>query len=368
MVPNAAPSIRDTISPMTDAPPPALSRLLSVLIGAAALVITVAGMRLASELLIPILLSATIAVCVYPLIGRFERWGLPRRFAVLATITTMVAALIAVSYAVFWSLTRLATLVPRYRPQVIDWFEDLRLRAEEAGFGSEQLQSLLADVDYGQTISLAAGIASSMLGLVATAFAVIFLSVVMVADAPRFAAALQGARRDRSDFVAALTRATVRARADVINDALFGLGAAIVVTIVLWLLGVPGAPVWGVLTFLTNFIPTVGFVIRIVPPSIVAALEGGWGLAIATVVVFIVVNILDENVLRSHFAERNTGLSATANLLSVVFWTFALGAVGALLAIPLTIFAKALLVEVDPRTRWISPFFGSTRPAEPPPS
>lgn len=351
---------------MSDAPRPLLSRSLSVLLGAAALVITIAGLRFAAGFLAPILLAATVAVCAYPLIGRFELAGLPRRGAVWATLGSIVALLSVVLYAVVWALTRFAALLPRYRNQATEWFESLRARAEEAGFGNAQLQSLLADLDHGRTASWAAGFASSVAGLTLTAFVVVFLVGFMVADSPAFAGALRQARRERPELVDALIRATAASRENVLLNAVFGLGLAAVITILMWIMGVPGAPIWGILTFVTNFIPNIGFLIRVTPPVVIAGLESGVALAVAVVVVFTIANIIAEHVLRPRFVGRSAGLSSTASLLSLVFWTFALGAIGAILAVPLTIFARALLIEADPRTRWLGPFLGEDRPGAPP--
>ena len=61
-------------------------------------------------------------------------------------------------------------------------------------------------------------------------------------------------------------------------SAVFGLIVAVVDTSLLWALGVPGAFVWGVLAFVTNFIPNIGFVIGVIPPALIGLLEGGPGL------------------------------------------------------------------------------------------
>jgi predicted PurR-regulated permease PerM len=49
------------------------------------------------------------------------------------------------------------------------------------------------------------------------------------------------------------------------------------------------------------------------------------------------------------------GLSITVTFLSLVFWTFVIGPLGALLAVPLSLLTKALLVDADPASRWLEP-------------
>ena len=64
------------------------------------------------------------------------------------------------------------------------------------------------------------------------------------------------------------------------------------------------------------------------------------------------------------------GLSATVSFLSLIFWAWVLGPLGALLAIPLSLLAKGLLVDIDPATRWITPLVsgGPLPSSEPPPA
>ena len=77
------------------------------------------------------------------------------------------------------------------------------------------------------------------------------------------------------------------------------------------------------------------------------------------------VNLVIQTVIQPRVVGESVGLSATLTMLSLVFWAYALGAVGALMAVPLTLFAKALLVDADPRAAWISPLLsGDGAPAE----
>ena len=115
-------------------------------------------------------------------------------------------------------------------------------------------------------------------------------------------------------------------------------------------MGVPGAFVWAVLAFVTNFIPNVGFVIGVIPPALIALLEGGPGLMVAVIVVYSVINFLIQSVIQPRVVGDKVGLSPTLTFLSLVFWTWVIGPLGALLAVPLSLLTKALLVEADPRS------------------
>jgi predicted PurR-regulated permease PerM len=122
---------------------------------------------------------------------------------------------------------------------------------------------------------------------------------------------------------------------------------------------------WGLLAFITNYIPNIGFVIGVIPPAIIGLLEGGARLMIYVVVVYSVLNVVIQSIIQPKIVGNAVGLSPTITMLSLVFWAYTLGAMGALLAVPLTLFAKALLVDADPRSWWLIPLISGAAPGQP---
>ncbi len=135
----------------------------------------------------------------------------------------------------------------------------------------------------------------------------------------------------------------------------FGLVVATLDGVALQIMGVPGAFVWAVLAFVTNFIPNVGFIIGVIPPALIALLDSGPALMVAVIVVYSVINFLIQSVIQPRVVGDKVGLSPTLTFLSLVFWTWVVGPLGALLAVPLTLLTRALLVEADPGARWALP-------------
>ena len=135
----------------------------------------------------------------------------------------------------------------------------------------------------------------------------------------------------------------------------FGLIVAVIDGVVLYLMGVPGAFVWAVLAFVTNFIPNIGFVIGVIPPAIIALLEGGPGLMVSVILVYSVINFVIQSVIQPRVVGDAVGLSPMLTFLSLVFWAWVMGPLGALLAVPFSLLTRALLVEADPHTRWALP-------------
>jgi AI-2 transport protein TqsA len=150
------------------------------------------------------------------------------------------------------------------------------------------------------------------------------------------------------------TRSSAARAATWVVSTVFGLIVAVIDADFLWLVGVPLPLLWGLLAFITNYIPNVGFIIGVVPPALLALLEGGPRLMVIVIVAYSAINFIIQSIIQPKFVSDAVNLSLTLTFLSLVFWAFVIGPLGAVLAIPLTLLAKALLLDVDPNTRWIS--------------
>jgi predicted PurR-regulated permease PerM len=139
--------------------------------------------------------------------------------------------------------------------------------------------------------------------------------------------------------------------------AIVNLATATGVTLLLLLLGVDYALLWGVLTFFLAFVPYLGLLVAMIPPSLLASAESGLGWAILVIVGVQVINGLAENALAPYLMGRGLSLSPTVVFFSFIFWIFLLGAPGAFLAMPLTLFVVVML-STYPEARWLASLMG----------
>jgi predicted PurR-regulated permease PerM len=131
-----------------------------------------------------------------------------------------------------------------------------------------------------------------------------------------------------------------------------GIAQGVINWIALVLLGVPGAALWGVLAFLCSFIPNVGYFIAIIPPIVFGALVGGWPLVVAVIVVYGVINAVVQSLVQPRVVGNAVALSQSITFFSVLFWAVVLGPMGAILAIPLTLLVRMLLIDSNPNMTW----------------
>jgi len=132
---------------------------------------------------------------------------------------------------------------------------------------------------------------------------------------------------------------------------------AIPATIFLVAAGIDFALLWGVLLFVFSFIPYIGFALATIPPALLGWLEYGPIGAIAVVLVFVILNIIAEYVLFPRYAGKGLNIPPWVVLVSVFFWGWLLGALGTLIAVPITLLIRVLLSNYT-EARWLVDVLG----------
>ncbi len=165
-------------------------------------------------------------------------------------------------------------------------------------------------------------------------FFVVTLLLFFALDAAWFPDRLDSTPAQRRPLAAALHTFAHGTRSYLLVSTVFGLIVAVLDTGALWLLGVPAPLVWGLLAFITNYIPNIGFVIGLIPPMILGLLVGGLPLMLAVLAVYCVLNVVIQSVIQPRVVGGAVGLSGSLTFLSLVVWAWLLGALGALLAVP----------------------------------
>jgi len=140
------------------------------------------------------------------------------------------------------------------------------------------------------------------------------------------------------------------------------LATGVLVTVLLKILGVNFAFMWGLVAVLLNFIPTIGSIIAAVPAVLLALVQLGLMSAAWVAGGYLIINVLIGNILEPKIMGSGIGLSALVIFVSMAFWGWVLGPIGMLLSIPLTMTCKIALAG-NPETRWLALLLGSNRDA-----
>ncbi len=333
----------------------ALPRGLQILVGFAALVIAVAGIRSAAGIIGPTVLALVLTIAVHPLRGYATKFHLPAWAGTVIGIVGVYLVLLLLAFSLVVAAARFATLLPAYQEQFNDLVQSGLDTLATYGVDSDQISEITSAFDVGQAVSVAGSVLSGLLSLTSNLLFIITLLLFMGIDAAHLPDKLRALRSERPAFVDGLTAFTTGTRRYLVVSTVFGLIVAALDTAFLAFTPVPVPLLWGLLAFITNYIPNIGFVIGLVPPAILGLLEGGPGLMLLVVAVYSALNFVIQSVIQPKYVGDSVGLSGTLTFLSLVFWGWTLGALGALLAVPLSLLVKALLVDVDPRSRWLTP-------------
>jgi AI-2 transport protein TqsA len=294
-----------------------------------------------------------------------ERHRLPEWAASIVLLLAAYLVLFLLTLALIVSVAQLAELLPQYTDQFTAVVADVGNTLKSFDVQQEQINAVVNAIDPGQLVAAVSAVLASTLGVLSNVFFLILLLFFMAFDTDSTRRSVAGLGNRMPDLAAALSSFARGARRYMGITAGFGFIVAVIDGIALQLMGVPGAFVWAVLAFVTNFIPNIGFVIGVIPPAIIALLDGGPGLMLAVIVTYSVVNFLIQSIIQPRVVGDAVGLTALFTFLSLVFWTWVIGPLGALLAVPLTLLARALLVETDPRSRWALPLIaGKAEPTE----
>jgi len=325
-----------------------------VLLGLASAVVIVAGLKGAAGLIGMTFLTLVLAIAVHPL----QAWLARRMPGWLSTVLCLVAvyvALVALGGALVVSTAQFVSLLPAYEARFDVMVAQLNDRLAGLGISEQPLRALTSSLNLSNVTGLVTNAMAGVLGVTSNLLLVIALLFLLTIDGSRFPRLLSTAAQSRPAIVRALVDFVHSTRRYMIVATVFGLIVAILDMVALIILGIPAPVLWGLLAFLTNYIPNVGFVIGLIPPAILGLLSGGPGVMIAVVVVYCLINLIIQSGIQNRVVGGSVGISPSLTFLSLVFWSWVIGPLGAVLAIPLSLLVRAVLVDADPQSRWLRP-------------
>jgi len=322
------------------------------LLTAAAFVIVVAGMRAAAGIVVPFLLAVFVAVICAPLYQAMTRRRVPVSLAILGIVLVMLAAVLVMAGVLERATNSISGRLPQYQAALFAQV-DVLWRWLEA-YGIEVPDATLREYLDPQWLLRYLGTVASTLGdVLMTTFIIVIVAIFILLEG--------SALPDKIRRVDGLSFETWTRLRQIVGDVRRYMFLKTVMSlltgalIALWLLafGIEFPLLLGVLAFALNYIPNIGSIVAAVPGILLAFIEFGFGTAALTTVAYIVINIGISNGIEPRYLGNGLGLSPLAVILSVLFWGWVLGAMGMLLAVPLTMTVKIALESSDD-TRWIA--------------
>lgn len=341
--------------------------IIFLLVGLASVFIIIAGIRDLAFILNPLLLSIVITITLIPLPGWFAKRGVPGWMSLVLTFVIVLAALGLVLLIVFIGMAQLAEVIPTLRltaaqdaatAAVDDSMELIGVQLEEVATAIESL------ITSQRMTGIATTLISAIFTAVSQAFLVLLIFAFMLSSALALpSSARMGLRTDHPliQQASALTADVRRyiTLTTVINF-LIGIGN----TILLLILGVDLALLWGLLSALMGYIPAIGFWIAMIPPLVLGFVTQGPMTALLVLLGYTLINGTVENLVKPRMLGQQLKISPALVVIALFVWGWLLGAVGAILSTPLTLLILSIM-EMFPGTKWITVLLRTAGTGEP---
>lgn len=325
---------------------------LLLALAVASVVIVSAGMHAIQDILAPFLFALITGICAAPLIAWLVRKKVPRVIAAVITLIVVCAIFGAILLVLLISLDQLATELPAYLESTSEQTAELESALNSIGIDAGQALEKVIRPDEAMTVvqSLLEEFAS-LIGFGVTMFLFVLYMIFDMAAIKRVFDGLYGIG---SSTVERYKGFASDIQSYVWTQTWTGAIVGTINALFLYWYGIPFPVLWGILSFFMSFIPNIGFWIALIPPAILAFLIYGWEGVLVIVIFYNLVNGAMEIFIKPRVIGRSVSMSTTAVFLSLVYWGFILGPWGGLLAVPLTVMLKDLVLDVYPGTRALS--------------
>lgn len=332
------------------------SKTSRAILVASALVIIIAGMKQATTLLVPFLLSIFIAVLCLPLMKTLQKKGIAENVSVALVIALVFIVGIAIAMLIGGSVDDFSRNLPQYQERITGQWQLLMqwLGGQGVVLPTDYMNS---NLDPKAAMRMVASILSGFGNALANSFLILLTVIFILLEAPSFSKKIAAFSKEKtsSDFSTVFTeKLRMYMSIKTGTSALTG----ILIALWLWLLGVDYPALWGVLAFMLNYVPNIGSIIAAVPAVLLALVQMGSGTAALVLAGYVAINIVVGNVIEPKYMGKGLGLSTLVVFLSLVFWGWVLGTAGMLLSVPLTVAVK-LALDSKKESQWLGTLLGS---------
>ena len=339
--------------------------------------IAVAMLYLGQELFVPLGIAVLLAFSMSPVVRFIRRSGLSKGLAIAVTVAIAFLAIFAVGAVITSQITQLTTELPRFQTSLKAKVRAFNKYAGSEGGAIDQASNTLRDLEKelnnsGSAAPPTAGrgpmpldknsntgqrvpvevypppptaleqiesiISVALSPLTTVGIIIVFVVFLLLKqnDVRDRAIRLMGAH-DLEKTTTAMEDAGTRLSSYFLTLVVMNAGFGVVIGVGLWAIGIPNAILWGIVAMLLRFMPVIGVLIAAaIPMLLAAAVDPGWIMLGAVAALYLAAEGVMNLVVEPMAQSSSTGLSALAIMLAAAFWTLLWGAIGLLLAVPLT--------------------------------
>ncbi len=333
------------------------SSIVWALIGGASFFILIFGMQASASILSPVFLAFIMAISITPFTRWLVRRGLSKGLALLLTLVIMILLIVGFVGLMGAAIGKLAVTLPTYEGGLNQVETELESIIANLGIDIRTIQSQ-DNFNPSGLIGFFGSLLQSVAGTLSSIVLMLMILIFMLIDTSSFGEKFRAGYAPDSPMVIRINEFTGNIRRYVTITTQINFAVGVVDTIFLLILGVDFAVLWGLLAFLLGYIPSVGFWLALIPPFFLALAEFGITKALIVLVGFVLINGSVQNFLQPRLMGKGLNLSPLVVVVSLIFWAWILGPIGALLAVPLTMVVKEIFLESFEETRGLALLMG----------
>ena len=330
----------------------------------ASFVIVVAGLREGQTILLPFALALFLAVMSMPLMFWLQLRRVPAPVAIALTMLVMGALFGALIMLGTQAVADLQDQIPGYTTRIRALYESWVARLSTWS-GIQLDQVLIESIDPGVLVDWFASTAARVAGFLGNMFMVLLIMAFVLGEAMvfpfKFRAIVgprEGERRGATKRVTndrrRVTKIVREVQAYLGIKTLVSLATGLAISLLAWFLGLDFPILLGLIGFVLNYIPTVGSILAAIPALFLSLVQfTTFGNFMFVVIGYGAINMVIGNIIEPNLMGRRLGLSTLVVILSLLFWAWVWGPVGALLAVPLTMIVKIMLENTED-LRWVA--------------
>ena len=338
-------------------------RLFRVTIFVAASFIIIAGMMMAESFITLILLAVFVSIIGVHPVSWLDRKKVPHWLSVTIVLLGFILIISGLSGIVGSSVSSFTSHLGKYENRLSAILASLNGDLSQYGINlsTDRLTQLF---DPGKVLDFTASTLGQLGNVMSNTALIFFIVLFILLEMQSIglkAKALGAASSKKS--MENLTRIEKSVRHYLVIKTFVSLLTGILVGLLLWILGVEYAILWGLIAFLLNYIPNIGSIIAAIPAVMFTWIQLGFAHAVWAMIIFAVVNLLIGYMIEPKVMGKGMGLSTLVVFLSLIIWGYVLGIVGMFLSVPLTMTIKIIL-EYNESTRPLAALLGTDEDAK----
>jgi AI-2 transport protein TqsA len=306
------------------------------------------------EMLLAVVVAVVFSLLFKPMVRTLRFKGVPLAACVLIVLLCVIGILGVLGFILFSGVQGVVEAAPRYQERLNQILQEVtgfvQSSAQRLGRGGQSF-NWADELQFSSVATFMAGSVGSVLSFLENMVLILLFLVFLLSGSEEFQAKIARAfsSEDSLRVTGVLTQINTQVRRYIVVKTLINIGVGLLTALVMFIFGIDFALLVGLLTFFLNYIPNFGALIATVMPILVTLLQtGSFGLTAVIAGLLIVTHNLIGNLVEPKLLGRSLRLSPLLVLISLIFWGWMWGIMGAVLAVPITSIIKIICQNVEP--------------------